>query len=323
MRLVLRHLLGAAILVWLVASLVFVLARLAPGDPVALVVSPSATAAEISEARERLGLNAPLAVQYAVWARSVLSGDLGASIANGQPVTRVLADALPISLALGGVSLLLSFFLGLATGWWQARRRGQASDTVVTIASTMIAASPAFWLALAAIALFTYGAATLGFPEWLRLPAFGLRSPAAAPDESGFGDLARHAFLPVLVLSLVGAAGIARYGRSAFLDVLRLDLVRAARGRGVGPRHVALHVVRVTLPAVIVLFALALPGVIAGSVFVETIFAWPGMGRTMVAAIAARDYPVVLGGTLLYAAMVIVANLAAELSQPLVDPRVR
>ncbi|HEX2717280.1 MAG TPA: ABC transporter permease [Gemmatimonadaceae bacterium] len=319
----LRHLLGAAMLVWLVASLVFVLSRLAPGDPVTLVVAPGASAAELAAARERLGLAAPLAVQYAAWARSVLSGDLGASIATGQPVVRVLADALPISLALGGVSLLLSFALGLTVGWWQARRRGTASDTTATVVATTFASAPAFWLALAAIALFTYGAATLGFPAWLRLPAFGLRSPALGAGESGLGDVVRHAVLPVLVLALVGAAGIARYGRSAFLDVLRLDLVRAARGRGVGRRQVALHVVRVALPTLLVLFALALPGVIAGSVFVETIFAWPGMGRAMVAAIAARDYPVVLGGTLLYAAMVIVANLAADLTLPLVDPRIR
>ncbi|NUO63365.1 MAG: ABC transporter permease [Gemmatimonadaceae bacterium] len=324
MRLLLRHLAAAALLLWIVVTVVFVLARLAPGDPVLLVVSPGASAEEIATTRARLGLDAPIAVQYARWAGGALRGDLGTSVVSGRPVRAVLAEALPVSLALGVASLLLSFAIGLAVGAIQAKRAGTRGDLALTVASTSLAAAPAFWLALGAIAVFTYGASRLGFPEWMRLPAFGLHAPAG----SGSGlaaliDVARHAVLPVAVLTAIGAAGIARYARSTLLDVVDLEAIRAARGRGIGGAMLAGHVLRIALPALVVLFALALPGVIAGSVFVESVFAWPGMGRAMTVAILSRDVPVVLGATLLYAAGVIGANLTADLLLPVVDPRLR
>jgi peptide/nickel transport system permease protein len=312
------------LLLWLVVTVVFVLARSAPGDPVLMVVSPSASATEIASARTRLGLDAPLAVQYARWTRATLHGDLGTSIATGRPVRALLADALPVSLLLGGASLLLSFTIGIAIGAVQARRAGSRRDLALTVASTTVASAPAFWLALGAIAVFTYGAARWGFPTALRLPAFGLHAPGGAPSGiAWFGDVVRHAILPIGVLSAIGAAGIARYARSALLDVVGLEAVRAARGRGLTGARLAGHVLRLALPGLMVLFALALPGTIAGSVFIESVFAWPGMGRAMTTAILARDIPVVLGATLLYAAAVIAANLVADLALPLVDPRLR
>jgi peptide/nickel transport system permease protein len=156
---------------------------------------------------------------------------------------------------------------------------------------------------------------------WMRLPAFGIRDPAG---ESGIVDLVRHAILPVLTLTLVGAAGIARYARSSFAELLDLAWVRTAVAKGARPVAVQLHhVLANALPPLLILFALSLPGVLAGSVFVETVFGWPGVGRLMVSAIFARDYPVVVGATVVYAALVILANLAAELATPLVDPRQR
>lgn len=311
------------LLLWLVVTVVFVLARSAPGDPVLLIVSPAASATEIASARTRLGLDAPIAVQYARWTRGVLRGDLGTSIASGRPVRSVLADALPVSLYLGGVSLFLSFAIGIAIGAVQARRVGSRTDLAITMGTTAVASAPAFWLALGAIAVFTYGAARLGFPAALRLPAFGLHAPAGAPSGARWlVDLWRHSVLPLGVLTAIGAAGIARYARSALLDVVGLDAVRAARGRGLGGMRLAAHVLRIAAPGLMVLFALALPGTIAGSVFVESVFAWPGMGRAMTVAILGRDIPVVLGATIVYAAAVIASNLVADLAQPLVDPRV-
>ena len=324
MRSLLRHLATAAILFWLVVTVVFVLVHAAPGDPALLVVSPSASATELARARHDLGLDAPIAVQYARWTSATLHGDFGSSIASRRPVRSVIADALPVSFLLGGTSLLLSFIIGVGLGAWQARRRGRTSDSVATALSTAVASAPSFWLALGAIALFTYGAARLGFPRWLRLPAFGLHEPSGTVTGlAALGDLARHSVLPLAVLTAVGAAGIARFARSSLLDVIDMEFVRAARGRGVGGARLAAHVLRVALPGLLVLLALALPGVIAGSVFVESVFAWPGMGRAMVTAIAARDHPVVLGATMVYAGAVIAANLAADLALPLVDPRLR
>jgi peptide/nickel transport system permease protein len=193
------------------------------------------------------------------------------------------------------------------------------------VITTALYAAPSYWLALALVALFTYGAARWGFPQALRLPAFGMRDPAG--DASGLAalaDLARHAILPVAVLTAVGASGIARYARASVSDVLGADFVRTARAKGLGARGVyGRHVLANALTPLIVLFALALPGVVAGSVFVESVFAWPGMGRVMLGAIAARDYPLVMGAAAVYATLVVGANLAADLILPLVDPRRR
>ena len=326
MRQVLRRVLDAAILLWIVLTLTFLLLRAAPGDPTALLIPPSATAADAARVRTRLGLDRPLVVQYARWAGGVLRGDLGESFARHEPVTRLLAQALPVSLYLGVVSLLLTFLVGITVGTVQAARRGRASDTALTVISTSVYAAPSYWLALALVALFTYGAARWGFPAALRLPAFGMRDPAGI--ESGgwgaFADLVRHSILPVLTLTLIGAAGIARYTRTIVADLLGLDFVRTAQAKGVASRKVyARHVLANALPPLVVLFALALPGVLAGSVFVETVFAWPGMGQLMVTSILQRDYPVVMGAAALYAALVIMANLAGDLALPALDPRRR
>jgi peptide/nickel transport system permease protein len=321
MRSLLRQLAVALGLFWVVLSLTFFLIRAAPGDPVSFLAPPSASAPELARLRQSLDLDAPLTVQYGRWARDVLEGNLGTSFIAHRSVTSVLADALPISLALGGISLLLTFIIGVAIGSVQGAHRGGRLDSALTFATTTIYAAPSFWLALSLIALFTYGAARLGLPSWLRLPAFGVRDPAGA---SGLADLVRHATLPVLTLTLVGAAGIARYARSSVVELLQLQWVRTAVAKGVPSRAVhARHVLANALPTLLILFALALPGVLAGSVFVETVFGWPGVGRLMVSSIFARDYPVVVGATVVYAAMVILANLAADLALPLVDPRRR
>ena len=325
MRLLLRRLAGALLLLWLVVTLTFVLARAAPGDAAALLIAPTASAADAARLRAELGLDAPAPVQYARWLGAVLRGDLGESFATRRPVAEVLAEALPVSLLLGTLSLALTFLIGVAVGGVQAARRGRPLDTALTVLTTAVYAAPSFWLALALVALFTYGAATWGLPAAVRLPAFGLRSPGA--ELSGLAaaaDVARHLVLPVTVLTAVGAAGVARYARSSIADVLGTDFVRTARAKGLRRRRIyGAHVLRVALPPLVVLLALALPGIVAGSVFVESVFAIPGMGRAMLSAILARDYPVMMGAAIVYAALVIGANLAADLALPALDPRRR
>jgi peptide/nickel transport system permease protein len=204
-------------------------------------------------------------------------------------------------------------------------RRGRPIDRVLTVLTTTLYAAPSFWLALALVAVFTYGAAAWGLPPQLRLPAFALRSPGA--DLHGVAallDLIRHSILPVTILTAVGAAGIARYARSSIADVLSQDFVRTARAKGSSARRVYFrHVLATVLPALVVLFALSLPGLVAGSIFVEAVFAWPGMGRLMVNAIVARDYPLVMGAATVYAALVLFANLAGDVALSVVDPRRR
>ena len=318
-----RRLAAALVLLWLVVTLTFILVRLAPGDAAALLVPPTATPEDAARLRAELALDAPIAVQYAKWMGGLLRGDLGESFAQRRPVARVLREALPVSLGLGGSSLVLTFLIGVAVGTLQATRRGTAVDPLLTFATTAIYAAPSYWLALSLIAVFTYGATVWGLPAGLRLPAFGIRDPAGA--ETGWAaavDLARHAVLPVTVLAAVGAAGIARYARSTVADLAGAEWVRTARAKGLRSRGVyGRHVLANALPPLVVLLGLSLPGVVAGSVFVESVFAWPGMGRVMVVAISSRDYPVVMGATVLYAALVILANLAADLVLPLLDPR--
>ncbi|MDQ2767893.1 MAG: ABC transporter permease [Gemmatimonadota bacterium] len=321
MRSVLRQLAVALALFWVVLTLTFLLIRAAPGDPVSFLAPPSASAADLARLRASLDLDAPLVVQYGRWAREIFKGDLGTSFVVHRPVTRVLAEAIPISLALGGISLVLTFVIGVMVGGIQGATRGSRLDGALTLLTTTVYAAPSFWLALSLIALFTYGAARLGLPMWMRLPAFGVRDPAGT---SGAAELVRHAVLPVLTLTLIGAAGIARYARSSAAELLQMQWVRTAIAKGAPARAVhARHVLANALPTLLILFALALPGVLAGSVFVETVFGWPGVGRLMVSSIFARDYPVVVGATVVYAATVILANLAADLALPLVDPRRR
>lgn len=310
-------------LLWLVATLTFLLIRLAPGDPAALLVAPDADAATLARQRAAFGLDGSLLAQYGRWFVALLQGDLGTSLARALPVRTVIAEALPYSLWLGSLSLAGSVLLGVAMGSWQARRAGSTSDAVATVAGTVLYAAPHFWLALGLVVMATTGAATLGLPASLRLPAFGVRTAAVELHGlAALGDLLRHSVLPLTVLTLTGAAGIARYARGAMRTAWRAPHVRSARARGLSdPRVRRRHVLRNALTPLIVLVGLALPGVVAGSVFVEQVFAWPGLGRTMLSAIASRDYPVVLGLTLLYASVVIVANLVADLLVQRVDPR--
>jgi peptide/nickel transport system permease protein len=311
-------------LYWCVLSLTFVLLRLAPGDPATFLLPPGANVVDAARMRSDLGLDRPIAIQYARWLGGTLRGELGTSFVEHRPVRTILAEALPVSVALGGSSLLLSFLVGGLLGVAQAARRGSLPDLVLTGVSVMLAASPAYWLGLAAIACFTYLASMWNMPLWMRLPAVGMSTPGAElRGMAHLADLLRHSTLPVTLLTAIGAAGIARYVRTSALDLIGSDWIRTARAKGLAERGVLTRHLGANLRApLITLFALALPGTVAGSVFVETIFGWPGMGRLMVTAIVARDYPVVLGCAAAFAAVVILANLAAELLLPWADPRV-
>ncbi|MDB4887558.1 MAG: ABC-type transporter, integral rane subunit [Gemmatimonadetes bacterium] len=313
------------VLYWCVLSLTFVLLRLAPGDPSTFLLPPGATRAQAAQLRTSMGLDRPIATQYARWLGTTLRGDLGTSFVERRPVAAVLGDALPVSLALGAASLALSFIIGIGVGLLQAARRGTRLDLSLTGLSVLLVASPAYWLGLGAIACFTYLASTLGMPMWMRLPAVGMTTPGIElAGMAHLADLARHSILPVSLLAAIGAAGVARYARAGAVDLVDSDWMRTARAKGLGEvAALRRHLLANLRAPLVTLFALALPGTVAGSVFIETIFGWPGMGRLMVTAIVARDYPVVLGSAAAYAAIVILANLAAELLLPWADPRLR
>jgi peptide/nickel transport system permease protein len=322
---VLRRLGGALLLLWLVLTITFALIRLAPGDAAAFLVPPTASAADVARIRAELGLDQSVAVQYARWGAALLRGDLGESFSLHQPVAKALAQALPVSIGLGAASLALTFLIGVPLGMLQAIKRNSALDRIFTVLTTFVYAAPSFWLALALVAVFTYGAAAWGLPPSMRLPAFGIRSPGVTlTGTAALLDIIRHSILPITILASIGAAGIARYARSSISDTIAQDFVRTARAKGAAPGRVYFkHVLATVLPALVVLFALSLPGLVAGSIFVESVFAWPGMGRLMVNAIVARDYPLIMGAATVYATLVLFANLAGDVVLPLVDPRRR
>ena len=300
-----------------VVTLMFFLIRLAPGDPALLLVGPTASEEQLAAQRRSLGLDQPLAQQYATWLARFTEGDWGTSIATGRRVRAMIAEAWPATVRLVGLSLLLSYVLGIVVGAIQAGSGGRV-DTSLSVVTVTLFALPGYWLGLMLVMVFTY---------WARaLPAFG----AAGFDAdflTGWGRVAdrlRHLALPLTTLTLIGVGGVARYVRGAMLDVRGAPHVAVARAKGLSPAEVNFrHVLRNALIPVVTLLGLSLPALFSGAVFIESIFAWPGVGRVMVEAVGARDYPVIMAATAVSAALVVAGNLVAELLTAWVDPRVR
>ncbi len=324
-RILKRLALGAGV-VLVVITVTFFLISLAPGDPARLWVAPGAGAEELEAARRALGLDRPLAARYGSWLWNFVRGDWGVSLAQQRAVTRIIADALPYTLLLSVSSLLVTYLVGVTIGVVQAIKHRSPLDTGLTVATLLVYGMPAYWLAIMLVLVFAYGAARYDWPAWLQLPAMG----AAALDSefyTGWGrvvDRMRHLALPLVTLGAIGAAGTARYVRGAVLDVRGHEFVRTARAKGIAPLAVELrHVLRNALMPVVTLLGLSLPALFSGTVFVEVIFAWPGMGRVMVDAVGARDYPVVMATTAIFAVLVVIGNLLADLLYAWVDPRLR
>jgi peptide/nickel transport system permease protein len=324
-RVVVRLLSGIGI-VLAVVTVAFVLLQLAPGDPARFWVGPAATQEDLDAARRALGLDRPLLTRYFAWLAGFVRGDWGSSLAQHRPVREVLGAALPATLLLSATSLLVTYVGGIIVGLVQAVKRARPVDTLLTIVTVVVYGLPAYLVALVLVLVFAYGAARLGWPVWLQFPAMGVQSLDADFLSPGARLLDRleHLTLPLLTLGALGVAGTARFVRGAAVDVLTLDFVRAARARGIpGRRVLTRHVLRNALLPVITLLGLALPALFSGTVFVEVIFAWPGMGRELVAAVAARDYPVVLAATAVFGALVVTGNVLADLLYAVADPRMR
>ena len=300
-----------------VVTLMFALLRLAPGDPALLLVGPAATADQVAAQRHALGLDRPVAEQYVTWLGRFARGDWGTSIATGRPVRAMLGQAWPATVRLVGVSLVLSYLIGIVVGAVQAVRGGWL-DTALSVASVTLFALPGYWLGLMLVMVFTYRL------RWL--PAFGAAGFAAdfLPPAAQLADRLRHLALPLATLTLVGIGGTARFVRGAMLDVAGAPYVTVARAKGLSEIRITLHhILRNALIPVVTLLGLSLPTLFSGAVFIEAIFAWPGVGRVLVEAVQARDYPVVMAATAVSAVLVVAGNLLAEALVSWVDPRAR
>ncbi|HEX7024957.1 MAG TPA: ABC transporter permease [Gemmatimonadales bacterium] len=316
-----RRLVQAAVTFAVAVFLLFILMRLTPGDPLArLVGDRDVSAFEIGQLRARYGVDRPVLAQLGSFAGGLLHGDLGLSIEHyPDPVASLLRTRLPASLLLGGTVLLLNFTLGIWLGVHQAVRRGSRFDRWTGRLALAGYAMPGFWLAIVLVAFLSL--------RWRIFPAAQMTDPLL-PADAGTAeralDLLRHLVLPAITLSLTSIALTMRHQRAAMLAVFRLDYVTAARARGLPEARVRWgHAWRTTLVPMLTLLGLWLPILVSGSVFVEAVFNWPGLGSLAAEAIAARDYPVLLGTAMLVSATVVLAGLLADLGYALADPRVR
>ena len=320
-----RRLLGAIPLVLGIATIVFFVVNLAPGDPTMVLLSPGMTTEVAEQMRANYGLDQPVHVRYVKWMGAALTGDFGVSHTHNRPVKDVLFAFLPNTLLLSGCALFLAFFLGIVLGTIQAVRQYSLLDQGMSVIMLFFYSMPSFWLALMLILTFSLFARNVwDWPIWF--PASGMTSVDYGSLSAGgkLRDVVMHLTLPVVSLALVLTAGIARYMRGSMLEVIRQDFVRTARAKGLPERSVVFkHALRNALIPVITLLGLYIPVLFSGTVFIEYVFAWPGMGKTMVDAIAARDYPLVMAGSFFFAIMVVAGNLIADVLYAAVDPRIR
>ena len=309
---VLRRLGFAALMLVGVSLILFVVMRLAPGGPEAVLIGGEFSADAAAQIRQRLGLDRPLALQYASWAAAAARGDLGRSFKTGDPGGALLADRLGPTLQLTGGALLLALLVALPLGVLAAVRRGTIWDTLGSAVALFGVSFPSFWLGIMLILLFSEAL------PWL--------PPSGLAEYGREGDLAsrlRHAVLPTLTLGLIQMAAVMRFTRSSLLEALRQDYVRTARAKGVAERRVVWrHALRNALIPFVTVVGLSLPTLVGGAVLTETVFAWPGIGRLAVGAVFERDYPVIMGVNLVVAAVVISANLLTDLAYTLIDPRI-
>jgi peptide/nickel transport system permease protein len=301
----------AVLLLFLVSLATFTLVRLAPGDPSAFAYGSSASAEDVAHFRARWGLDAPIHLQYLRWLSNAAGGDLGRSYQDGRPVLAVVAERIPASLLLALTALVVATLLGVGLGVFAAGHHFSPWDRAVTLLATLCYSTPAFWLGIVLILLFSV---KLGW-----LPSGGIRSPAAPFD---FGDLLRHLALPATALAVRDVGRFARITRSSMLEVLSQDYLRTATAKGLTARTIALrHTLRNALLPVITLLGMSVPGLLSGSVIVETVFGWPGMGRLAIESALQRNYPVIMGEVLVVAAMAVLGSLLADIAYSLADPR--
>ncbi|HET7341090.1 MAG TPA: ABC transporter permease [Methylomirabilota bacterium] len=300
----------AATLVF-VSALVFVVVRVLPGDPAAIIMGTEGSPEATARLRESLGLNRPLPAQYVAWLAGALHGDLGRSIQYDVPVGQLIVSRLPVTLPLTLMAAAFMVLGALPLGLYAATRHRRAGDYAAMIVSQIGISVPQFWSGLLLILLFSV---TLG---WVRAGGFDGWS-------AGVGAGLRALLLPAVALGVFQAAVLVRATRSAVLDVLREDYVRTARAKGVREaRVVAVHTLRNAMIPIVTVAGLQLGQLMAGSIVLESVFALPGLGRLALGAISARDLPVVQGVALFVASTIVLINFAVDLAYGLLDPRIR
>jgi peptide/nickel transport system permease protein len=322
-----------ALLLVAISAAVFALTQALPGDPAFVAAGGGdATPAMVAHARDRLGLDRPLWVQYVLYMRNALTGDLGRSLVNRKPVVEDLAAFWPATAELALAAIALSAVLGIPLGVLSAVRAGRWLDRLITPGSVFLGSMPIFWLGLMAVLVF-YRVLDL-LPAGGRLTV-GVTAPAAvtglllvdsllARDPRAFADALRHLVLPAFILSVISLAMVTRVTRAAMLDILHEDYLRTARAKGLSePRIVLKHALRNASVPILTVIGIQLGQLIGGVVVTETIFSWPGLGLYAVTAVENQDYPAIMAVTLLTTVVYVMINLVVDQLYPLLNPQMR
>ncbi len=310
-RYVLSRLLQGVPVLFLISAIVFGVVALIPGDPAMVVLGQGATPENLAAVRERLGLDQPLPVRYATWLGQVLTGDLGTSILSRQPVAELIGRALPITLYLSGLALLLAVAISIPAGTIAALKRNTWADLLFTAWAFLGVSVPGFWLAIMLIYLFGVRL------QWV--PLEGYVAPTADLSAS-----LRTMALPAFTLGVFLSGPLTRYLRSSVLETSVQEFVVVARAKGLAERQViGRHVLRTSLLPFITMLGLQVGYLLGGAVVIENVFALPGIGDLAVSAIGNRDYPVIQGVVLVVAAGVVAANVLVDVLYAALDPRIR
>jgi peptide/nickel transport system permease protein len=306
-------------LLLVISIVLFLILHSAPGGPLApYLQNPHITPDDIKRLEHNFGLDRPLPVQYLDWLGHVLRGDWGNSTSNSMPVTAAILDRLPATLELMGASLVISLCFGVGFGVLAAVRPYSILDYVITTFAFFGQSMPVFWFALMMQLAFAVNGLT-AFGYHLQLPSAGM----CASDDCPLDDRLVHLILPATVLSLLSLATWSRFTRSSMLEVLKMDYMRTAAAKGLSfPAIVLKHGLRNALTPVVTIVALSLPGLVAGAIVTETIFAWPGMGRLFYNALGQQDFNLLMGYLMLTSFLVVLFNLLADVAYAWLDPRV-
>ncbi|MER9657528.1 ABC transporter permease [Mesorhizobium sp. M0152] len=310
----LRKLLLSIPVLFGVTVIVFAIAHAMPGDAVLAMITAEAPSSDelIAMRRGELGLDQPLYVQYLNWIGQILHGNLGRSFVNGRGVGEIIGERLPMTLELMGVALLVAFVIGTTLGVISALRQYKLTDYSLTLAGFVGVSIPDFFMGLLLVYVFAL--------ELRWLPSSGI---STAGDSFSLLDNLRHLILPAAALALFRAAIFMRYARAGMLEVLNQGYMRTAKAKGLRPSTITLrHGLRNALIPLVTVFGLALPTLFGGSVVIETIFQWPGIGLMFIDSVVNRDSPVIMGYVLITAIIVMLANLATDLAYSVLDPRV-
>lgn len=353
---IVRRILLAVPVLFTILVMVFALARAIPGDPCKSILGEKASAATCEAFTKEYGLDQPLPVQFGIYMRNILKGDLGTSIRFGRPITQILVERLPMTDELGISAMILALLIGIPAGIISAVRRNSAVDVVTMIGANIGVSIPVFFLGL--LLIYFFAVILKGTP--FALPPSGRLSPGVSPDpfyalwewqvKEGsfkyllyefisnhyvfnafitgdwevFGDALKHLVLPALALSTIPMSIIARMTRSSMLEILGLDYVRTAKAKGLPNRVVILkHALRNALLPVVTIAGLQLAGILGGAVLTETIFSLPGVGLSVFEAITARDFPIIQGFVVVIAFIYVFLNLVVDVSYAILDPRIR